>query len=152
MAARRASPVLLAALAGALHLVLDGLTSRLTWTTPPYLLLDHAGELGRTLLEFGRGPVLGTVAVTASIVNGIVAALMAVALEAHPRRRALLVWTLFGLWVAGGAMMALAYLSAPWLVLAGSLAAGLPRSWLVAWALVRALPAPSTGATPAGHE
>jgi len=33
-----------AALAGAAHLAFDAVTSRLVWTTPPYLLLDYASE------------------------------------------------------------------------------------------------------------
>lgn len=150
MAARRPSALRLAAIAAAIHLALDGLLSRIAWTTPPYLLLEHAGELGRTLLELGRGPVLGTVAVTASIVNGIIAALMAVAFQEHPRRLPSLAWTLFGLWLAGGLLMALAYLSAPWPLLLGSLAAGLPRAWLVAWALERV--SPEDAATGAGAD
>src|SRR6266508_1178388 len=46
------------ALAGAAHLVLDGLASRLQWTTPPYLLLDHASETFRDLLNLDRTTIL----------------------------------------------------------------------------------------------
>jgi len=134
--------VRLAAIATAIHLGCDALASRLPWTTPPYLLLDHAGDLFRSMLELDRTAVLGSVAFGASAVNGVIAALLATALAEARRRRRLLAAALFGLWVFSGGLMTLAYLSPPWGVALGSLAAGLPRSLLVAWALDGALGAP----------
>lgn len=149
----RASPLALTALAGTLHLALDLASLVVPWIAPPYLLLDHAGEAFRVFLEGEwRAPVLGTVAVVSSVVNGIIAALMAVALEGHPRRRRVLAWTLAALWLLGGGLLVFIYLTPPWPLTAASLLAGVPRAWLIAWALdrlLRASPAdPGEGAGP----
>lgn len=140
----RATGPRLAALAGAIHLALDALATRLPATTPPYLLLDHAGELFRGLLEaLDRTAVLVTVSVMAAAINGIIAALLAVAFEGLPHRRRVLSWTLLALWTLGGALMMLVYLSPPWGVAIASLAAGIPRVLIVAWALDRVMPPPA---------
>lgn len=141
--APRRHGIVLAALAAGIHLAFDALASRSAFTSPPYLLLDHAGELFRDLLALDRSAILGTVAVSAAVVNGIIAAMLGVALEANRRRRRTLTWVLFGFWVFSGGLMILVYLSPPWGVVAGSLAAGLPRVWLVAWAMDRALGTPA---------
>lgn len=112
-------------------------------TAPPYLLLDHAAEVFRELLALDRTAILTTVAVAASAVNGAIAAMLAVALEAVPHRRRTLAWVLVAFWVFSGGLMILVYLSPPWLTVLGSLAAGIPRAWLVAWALDRALGTPA---------
>lgn len=131
---------------------MDGLGALVPAVAPPYLLLEHAGEAFRALLEeLGRGAVLGTVAVLASGVNGIISALMAVALEDQRHRRRLLAWTLAALWVTGGGLLVLIYLSPPWQVTAGSLLAGLPRAWLVAWALDRRMGAAGPAARGGPH-
>ncbi|WP_248358390.1 hypothetical protein [Anaeromyxobacter oryzae] len=137
----RASGPTLAALAGAIHLGFDALATRLPATTPPYLLLDHAGEMFRGLVEaLDRTAVIITVSVMAAAVNGIIAALLAVAFEGLPHRRRALAWTLLGLWTLGGALMMAIYLAPPWGIALGSLAAGIPRVLLVAWALDRVMP------------
>jgi hypothetical protein len=136
----RLQGVRLAALAGAVHLAFDVLASRLEATTPPYLLLDHAGEFFREIVMLDRTAVLVSVAIGAAAVNGVIAALLGTALEASPRRRGMLGWVLFGLWVFSGGLMILVYLYLPWGLVLGSLAAGLPRSFAVAWVVDRALP------------
>jgi hypothetical protein len=145
----RASGVRLAVLAGAIHLAMDLVTSRLPATTPPYLLLDFAGEMFRGLLEaLDRTAVLVTVAVMASAVNGMIAALLAVAFDEVPHRLRALAWSLLALWTIGGALMMMVYLSPPWGIAIGSLAAGIPRVLLVAWALDRLMSRPDRAEAP----
>jgi hypothetical protein len=136
-------PVRLAFLAGAVHLAFDGLASRVEATTPPYLLLRHAPEVFRDILD----PV--GVAIAASLVQGAISALIGAAFEERPAgRRALpLALALWGLWILSGGLLELVYLSAPWPVALGSLAAGLPRAAAVAWLVDRMMPAPD-GAPP----
>lgn len=141
---RRLHGLALAALAGGLHLAFDAVTAQVHAIAPPHLLLDHAAELFKDLLAFDRTAILITVSVAASAVNGAIAALMAVALEETEasRRRRTLAWVLTGFWVLSGGLLILVYLSPPWGVALGSLAAGVPRAWGIAWALDRALGAP----------
>lgn len=133
----------LAALAAGLHLACDAVASRWGVTAPPYLLLDHAAPVFKELLLLDRTTILATVAVAASAVNGAIAAMLAVALEEVAHRRRTLAWVLVAFWVFSGGLMILVYLSPPWIAVAGSLAAGVPRAWLVAWALDRAMGAPA---------
>lgn len=126
----------LATLAGAADLVLDLLASRLEATTPPYLLLRYAAEVFQELLS----PV--GVAIAAAAVNGLIAALLALALERTPRRVLVLGASLSGLWVLSGGLMILLYFSPPAPVALGSLAAGIPRGFILAWLLDRVLPRP----------
>jgi hypothetical protein len=128
------------ALAGAAHLVLDGLTSRLPWTTPPYLLLDHASESFRDLLMLDRTTVLVVVAVVSAGVNGAISGLFGAALASSANRLMKLGIAFSALWVFSGGLMILVYLSPPAPVVLGSLAAGVPRAFAVAWLLDRALP------------
>jgi hypothetical protein len=140
----RATGPRLAALAGAIHLVLDALASRLPATTPPYLLLDHSGEVLRGLVEaVGRTTVFVTVSVMAALINGLIAALLAVAFEGFPHRRRVLAWTLLALWTLGGGLMMLVYLSPPLGIAIASLAAGIPRVLAIAWVLDRVMPPPA---------
>jgi hypothetical protein len=129
-------PVRLALLAGAVHLALDGLSSRLEAVTPPYLLLAYAPEVFREVLD----PV--GVAIAASLVQGVMSALIGAAFEQKPRGRRVLplALALWGLWILSGGLLALVYLSAPWPVALGSLAAGLPRAAAVAWVVDRMMP------------
>ncbi len=135
------SRVLLAtALAGAAHVVFDLLTSRTPWTTPPYLLLDHAGDAFRDLLALDRRSILAAVSAISAGVNGAIAALIGTA-AAGSRRRVLVLGTvLSGMWLFSGGLMILVYLSPPAAVAAGSLAAGIPRAFAVAWLLDRFMP------------
>jgi membrane associated rhomboid family serine protease len=123
------------ALAGFAHVVLDGLTSLLPWTTPPYLLLDYANETFRDLLNLDRTTILVAVSVISAGVNGAIAGLFAAALHEVQSRRTKLALSLSGLWIFSGGLMTLVYLSPPLGVVAGSLAAGIPRCFLVAWLL-----------------
>ena len=67
-----------------------------------------------------------------------------------PRRRRVLGWTLSGLWLFSGTLLVLVYLSPPWPVVLGSLSAGVPRAFAVAWLLDRMMPAKGGAAeTPA---
>jgi hypothetical protein len=134
------------ALAGAANLVLDGLASRLPWTTPPYLLLDHASETFRDLLMLDRTTVLVVVAVVSAGVNGAIAGLFGAALAPASHRFLKLGVALSILWVFSGGLMILVYLAPPAGVALGSLVAGVPRAFAVAWLLDRALPreAPAT--------
>jgi hypothetical protein len=129
-----------AALAAVTHLVLDGVTSRLAWTTPPYLLLDYANETFRDLLNLDRTTILVAVAAISAGVNGVIAGLFAAALDQVRRPALALGLSLSALWVFSGGLMTLVYLSPPLEVVAGSLLAGVPRSFLVAWLLVRIAP------------
>jgi len=140
------------ALAGAVHLALDLLSSRLVWTTPPYLLLDYASETFRDLLLLDRTTLLVAVAVISAGVNGAIAGLFSAALAEARRRMLALSGALFALWVFSGGLMTLVYLDPPWGVALGSLAAGAPRALAVAWVLERlvlrgepASPDPSPG-------
>lgn len=140
-AERARSRVLLAtALAAAAHLLLDGLTSRVAWTTPPYLLLDHASETFRDLLMLDRTTILVVVAVISAGVNGAIAGLFGVAMASLGRRTLKLGLALSALWVFSGGLMMLVYLSPPAGIAMGSLAAGIPRAFAVAWILDRTLP------------
>jgi hypothetical protein len=122
-----------AAVAAAAHLTVDALASRLPWTTPPYLLLDHVAGPFRDLVALDRGTIAIAVSIAASGVNGLMTATLAAALDGTGRRVRNLGLLLSGLWVLSGGLLALIYLSAPLALLAGSLAAGVPRSFLVAW-------------------
>jgi membrane associated rhomboid family serine protease len=128
------------ALAGFAHLVLDGVSSRLLWTTPPYLLLDYANETFRDLLNLDRATILLTVAVISAGVNGAIAGLFAAAFHDARRRTLKLGLSLSGLWIFSGGLMALVYLSPPPGVVAGSLFAGVPRAFAVAWLVFRLAP------------
>jgi membrane associated rhomboid family serine protease len=127
-------------LAAAAHLVLDGLSSRIPWTTPPYLLLDHASETFRDLLRLDRKTILLAVSVISAGVNGAIAGLFGAALSGAPRRTLKLGLALSALWVFSGGLMILVYLSPPAGLVVGSLVAGVPRSFAVAWVLDRTLP------------
>jgi hypothetical protein len=144
----------LAALAGAIHVALDLVTSRFVATSPPHLLLDYAGELFRELLSVDRTSVLIAMSLGAALANGAIGGLFGLAFEGVARRRrALLAWSLFALWIFSGGLLIAVYLDPPWGVVLGSLASGLPRAWLVAWALDRVLPpAPAPDGGAAGGE
>lgn len=137
------------ALAGFTHFVLDGVTSRLAWTTPPYLLLDYANETFRDLLNLDRTTILLAVSVISAGVNGVIAGLFAAALHESQARLLKLALSLSGLWIFSGGLMTLVYLSPPAGVVAGSLLAGIPRSFAVAWILDRLAPM-DTGGAPGG--
>ena len=138
------------ALAGATHLVLDALSSRLPWTTPPYLLLDYASESFRDLLFLDRRTMLVAVAVISAGVNGAIAGLFATALAGSRRRVVAIGASLSALWVFSGGLMTLVYLSPPALVVAGSLLAGIPRAFAVAWVLERFVFRPAEAEARAG--
>ena len=125
----------LAALAGCLHLGLDGLAWLVPWAAPPHLLLRYAPDFVREMV----GP-LG-VGIAASLIWGIIAIIALVAVEpgAGPpaRRVRILATVLWGFWLLSEGLMALVWLDAPWGPVLGGLAAGIPRSALVAWVLVR---------------
>ena len=101
------------ALAGAAHLVLDAVASRLPWTTPPYLLLDYASESFRDLLFLDRRTLLVAVAVISAGVNGAIAGLFATALAGARRRVVAIGASLSALWVFSGGLMTIVYLSPP---------------------------------------
>ncbi len=131
------------ALAVATHLVLDYAASRVAWTTPPYLLLEHARGPFRDLLQLDPSAILLGASIASSVVNGIVAGIFGFALEERRRRLLFLGLLLSGLWLLSGGLLALVYLSLPPGLLAGSLLAGVPRSFAVAWVVDRTLPRPS---------
>ena len=133
-----------AALAALAHLALDYVTSRAAWTTPPYLLLDHARGPFRDLLEIAPGAILAGASIASSSVNGVVSALFGYALENQRRRFLALGLLLSGLWIGSGGLLALLYLELPWGLLAGSLIAGVPRSFAVAWIVDRVLARPES--------
>ncbi len=126
-----------AALAGAAHLVFDLVTTRLRLTTPPYLLLDYTSETFRDLLLLDRTTLLVAVAVVSAGVNGAIAGLFATALAGARRRPLAVGLSLSALWVLSGGLMILVYLEPPGPVVMGSLAAGIPRCFAVAWVLER---------------
>ena len=118
-----------------MHLALDGLTWLVPLAAPPHLLLRYAPELVREMV----GP-LG-VGIAASAIWGIIGVIALLAIEPGavspaPRLR-VLAWLLWGFWLLSEGLMALVWLEAPWGPVLGGLAAGLPRSALVAWALTR---------------
>jgi hypothetical protein len=135
-------------LAGAAHLALDLVTSRVPWTTPPYLLLDHASETFRDLLLLDRTTLLVVVAFISAGVNGAIAGLFAAALAGARRRVVSLGASLSALWVFSGGLMILVYLDPPLAVTLGSLAFGVPRSFAIAWLLERLLFRPAEEAAP----
>jgi hypothetical protein len=135
----RSRVFLATALAAAAHLALDALTSRIPWTTPPYLLLDHASETFRDLLMLDRTTILVAVSAISAGVNGTIAGLFGAALAGAERRTVKLGAALSALWIFSGGLMMLVYLSPPAGVAAGSLAAGIPRSFAVAWVLYRTM-------------
>ncbi len=131
------------ALAGAANLLLDAVASRIPVTTPPYLLLDHAGDAFRDLLALDRTTILVVVAAVTAAVNGAIAGLIATAMAGVKRRALATGAVLSGIWVLSGGLMILVYLSPPWTVVLGSLAAGVPRAFAIAWILDRIVPHPS---------
>jgi len=123
-------------LAGLVHLALDWLSSRSPWTTPPHLQLAYAPEIVREMLS----PL--SVGIAASGVNGAIGAIALLAVDpgASPapcRRTAWLGVILWGFWLLSDGLLALVWLSAPWSLVVGGLAAGLPRSLAVGWLLAR---------------
>lgn len=128
----------LAALAGLLHFGFDSLLRVWPATTPPHLLTPYMGEVFRDMLEMlGRTPVS---AVT-SFVNGLIAAIFAIALQGVTRRRfAKLATLLTVLWLLTGGLTFALYLAAPAGLAVTSLLAGLPRSVAVAFFMERSLP------------
>ena len=138
------------ALAGAAHLALDAVASRIPWTTPPYLLLDYASESFRDLLSLDRRTILVAVSVLSAGVNGAIAGLFAAALAGARRRVVALGASLSALWVFSGGLMTLVYLSPPAGIVAGSLLAGIPRAFAVAWVLERLVLAPAEAEARAG--
>ena len=137
-----------AALAGATHLAFDAVTSRLVWTTPPYLLLDYASETFRDLLNIDRTSILVTVAAISAGVNGVIAGMFAAAFDGVTRPVRKLGLALSGLWIFSGGLMTLVYLSPPAGVVLGSLAAGIPRAFVVAWLLERVARRAPAGTAP----
>ncbi len=137
----------LAALGASLHLALDGLCWLVPFAAPPHLLLRYAPEFVRDMV----GP-LG-VGIAASIIWGIIAVIALVAVEpgaSSPARRArVLAALLWGFWLLSEGLLALVWLEAPWGLVLGGLAAGLPRSAAVAWSLVWVVTSPG-GAAPGG--
>ena len=138
------------ALAGAAHLVLDAVASRLPWTTPPYLLLDYASESFRDLLFLDRRTLLVAVAVISAGVNGAIAGLFATALAGARRRVVAIGASLSALWVFSGGLMTIVYLAPPAPIVVGSLLSGIPRSFAVAWVLERWLFRPAEAEARAG--
>lgn len=130
-----ARPAGLAALAASLHLCLDGIAWLVPGAAPPHLLLRYAPELVQELVA----PLAAAIA--ASAIWGIIAVLALAAIEpaaASPgRRSAILAGALLGLWLLSEGLLSLVWLDAPAGPVLGGLAAGLPRSLLVAFALVR---------------
>ena len=137
-AALRTRVFVAAALAGVTHLAFDAITSRVLWTTPPYLLLDYASETFRDLLNIDRTSILVAVAAISAGVNGVIAGMFAAAFDGVTRPVRKLGLALSGLWIFSGGLMTLVYLTPPLVVVAGSLAAGIPRSFAIAWLLDRA--------------
>ena len=138
------------ALAGAAHLALDALSSRLPWTTPPYLLLDYASESFRDLLLLDRRTLLVAVAVISAGVNGAIAGLFATALAGARRRVVAIGASLSALWIFSGGLMTLVYLSPPAGIVVGSLLAGVPRAFAIAWVLERWIFRPAEAGARAG--
>lgn len=125
------------ALAALAHLALDGLASRVVFTTPPYLLLDYAAGPFKDLLLLDRTTLLVAVSFISAGVNGAIAGLFATALAGARRRVLSLGISLSVLWIFSGGLMIAVYLAPPGLIALGSLAAGVPRSFAVAWLLAR---------------
>jgi hypothetical protein len=131
----------LGALAALLHFGFDTASRVLDPTTPPYLLIQYMDETYRTLFD-----LLGvtTISVVTSMVNGVIAAVFATALQLTPGRRWLKLASLYAaIWLVTGGLMALLRLEGvPPVVLAGGLLAGLPRAAVVAWVLDRRMARP----------
>lgn len=125
------------ALAALAHLLIDGLSSRSILTTPPYLLLDYAAGPFKDLLFLDRTTLLVAVSFISAGVNGAIAGLFATALAGARRRVLTLGISLSILWIFSGGLMIAVYFAPPAFVALGSLAAGVPRSFAVAWLLAR---------------
>jgi hypothetical protein len=125
----------LVAVAAGLHLALDGVAWLVPYAAPPHLLLRYAPEFVRDMV----GP-LG-VGIAASIIWGVIAVIALAALGpgggAPARRVRILAAVLWGLFLLSEGLMALVWLDAPWMPVLGGLAAGIPRSVLVAWVILR---------------
>src|SRR5574342_608661 len=125
----------LVAIAAGLHLALDGLAWLIPYPAPRHLPLRYAPEFVRDMV----GP-LG-VGIAASIIWGLIAVMALAALgpggEAPARRVRILAAVLWGFWLLSEGLMALVWLDAPWVPVLGGLAAGIPRSVLVAWVILK---------------
>jgi hypothetical protein len=134
----------LAGLAALIHLGFDTLFRAWTVTTPSYLLLPYMGEVFREMLGLLG---VGAVSAVTSAINGLVAAIFAAAFqEVAVHRREKLGALLVGLWLLTSGLTFAVYLDAPPAVVAGSLAAGLPRAAALAFFLDRLVPRPASGA------
>jgi len=124
----------LALAATLVHLAFDSVGRVFTATTPPYLLLPYMSEIFRDMLG-----LLGVnaISVVTSAVNGLIAAVFATAFFEVARRRRKLGLLLSAVWLLTCGAMFTLYLSAPWSVALGSMAAGLPRAAALAWVLER---------------
>lgn len=137
----------LAALAAAIHFGFDSACRLSQATTPAYLLTPFMKEVFRDMLE-----MLGLTAISAvtSGVNGLIAAIFATALAGVVVHRAVKLGALLSfIWLLTNGLTFTSYLDAPAELVATSLAAGLPRAALLAWALDRLMARPATGQTPA---
>ncbi len=135
----------LALAATLVHLAFDTAGRLATATTPPYLLLPYMSELFRDMLG-----LLGVnaISVVTSAVNGLIAGVFATAFFEVERRRRKLGMLLAVVWLLTAGSMYLLYVSAPWTVVLGGLAVGLPRAAALAWVLERMMaraPAEVTG-------
>ena len=141
----------LAAVAALLHFGFDSLLRVWPATTPPHLLTPYMSEVFRSMLEMlGRTPV----SLVTSFVNGLVSAIFALALQGVTTRRyTKLALLLTGLWLLTGGLTFALYLDAPAWLAVSSLAAGLPRTLVVAFFMERSLPpaAPALDAPGAGE-
>ena len=139
----------LAAVAALLHFGFDSVTRPFALAAPPYLQLQYMHEVFREMIDLVG---VGAVSAVTSAVNGLVAAVFAMALaEVASHRAAKLGALLFVIWLVTGSGMYSVYLSAPWSVALVSLAVGLPRAAVLALFLDRMTPRPEPDrAGPAG--
>jgi hypothetical protein len=135
----------LALAATLVHLAFDTVGRAFEATTPPYLLLPFMSDIFREMLG-----LLGVnaISVVTCAINGLIAGVFATALFETERRRRALGLLLAGIWfLTSGAMFTL-YLSAPWPVVLGSMAFGLPRAAALAWLLDRMMAGAASGLPP----
>jgi len=130
--AKRAGPIVLFLVAWGSNLAFDGLSWALPALSPPHLLHRYMPEMIRGMVS----PAI-LAPMTSLVLAGIALLLLSIVPPGTPRRVLHLFGWLLGFWLFSEGLMAWVWLDAPWGAVVAALATGIPRSFGVAWILLR---------------